>query len=123
MILLKLNEAGQENSKRKVKKKKFSAAMQENAKSVRLIWQRTIPQGGGTMSMIAEKKPFFHAGRRELIAKTLMVLLQICLGTALASGFFLSKSSVITKISSSLLLVILFGISTWTCPDRAAKGE
>ena len=75
------------------------------------------------MSIATEKKPFFNSGRRELIAKTLMVLLQICLGTALASGFFFSASSIITKISSSFIMVALFGIGVWTCPNRSEKGE
>jgi hypothetical protein len=74
------------------------------------------------MSMVTEKKPFFHTGRRDLIAKTIMVLVQISIGTALASGFFLTKSPVELKLGITLILVGLFGLGTWTCPDRSEKG-
>ncbi|GEM_PF-4927409 len=75
------------------------------------------------MSMVAEKKPFFNAGRRELLAKTLMTLVQIAFGTGLAGGFFLADISIILKTVVAVIGFCLFGLGIWTCPDRAQKGE
>lgn len=75
------------------------------------------------MSTVTEKKPFFHSGRRELFAKTLMVLVQISMGTALASGFFLANVPFRIKTAGIIAIAVmgLFGILT--CPDRPQKGE
>lgn len=75
------------------------------------------------MSSVTEKKPFFHAGRRELIAKTLMTLVQIAIGTGLASGFFLAKMSHVVKTGVIFSIFVLFVLGIWTCPDRMQKGE
>ena len=74
------------------------------------------------MDMPTEKRLFFHSGRRDLMAKTIMVLVQISIGTALASGFFLAKSPVILKAGGTFLLILIFGLGIWICPDRFEKG-
>ena len=75
------------------------------------------------MNVAAEKKSFFNAGRRELLAKTLMTLVQIAFGAGLAGGFFLAELSIILKITGTIIGFCLFGLGIWTCPDRTQKGE
>ena len=75
------------------------------------------------MSIATEKKPFFNSGRRELLAKTLMTLVQIAFGTGLAGGFFLADISIMLKTIGAAIGFGLFELGIWTCPDRSQKGE
>ncbi len=75
------------------------------------------------MSLTTEKKPFFNSGRRELLAKTLMTLIQIAFGTGLAGGFFLANISIMLKTIGAVIGLGLFGLGIWACPDRSQKGE
>lgn len=60
---------------------------------------------------------FFNKGRRELISKTLMNLVQISAAAALAGNLFV-KLNISVKILFAAIVITLFISGILICPDR-----
>ena len=67
---------------------------------------------------MAKMKGFYTKGRRELIAKAFITLVQIAVGGAIAGNIFM-KFTPAVKTVATLSIITLFILAIIVCPKRS----
>ena len=80
----------------------------------------TSQEKGGILGSVMVS--FFTKGRRDLIAKTFVTLVQIAVGGAIA-GNLLSRLTVAAKVGAGVAILLLFVLSIVICPTRSDERD